>query len=270
MKKKHAYITIGATLLALITILSIVVPYATQFDPGAIAVKERLQSPNARYWLGTDELGRDLLSRAFHGARTSIGIGLVVVVLTTVLGTLLGLLLGFYRLADAIISRILDGLMAFPDIILAVTLAAVWGAGVQNIIYVLTFAYLPKMVRVVRAGVISAKSLEYIESGKAAGARSVHLLFRYLLPACRSAIIVQATFCFAAAILSEASLSFLGVGIKEPAPSLGGMVSAGRDYLGAAPWIALVPGTIIVLAVFALNVLGDGLRDWLDPKSREN
>ncbi|WP_197726488.1 ABC transporter permease [Cohnella abietis] len=266
MKKKHAYLFIGAFIIIFFVLLALFAPWFTRFDPLALAVKERLQAPSAKHLLGTDALGRDVFSRICYGARASMFIGLAVVFLTTVLGGTLGLVIGFYRIADSIISRILDGLMAFPEIILAVTLAALWGAGIKNIIYVLTFAYIPSMARVVRASVISVKSLEYIESGRAAGARNIYLIFRYILPACRSAIIVQATFCFAAAILAEASLSFLGVGIKEPTPSLGGMISEGRDYLGVASWLSVAPGTVIVLVVLGLNLLGDGLRDHLDPK----
>ena len=225
----------------------------------------RLQSPSAGHIFGTDEYGRDILSRSCYGLRISLLIGISVVTLSGSAGVVIGLLCGWNEKADKLISRILDGLMAFPEIILAISLAAIWGPGVRNIILALSTAFFPKMARVIRGCVISLKSRVHILSGKAAGAGTARLILRYVLPGCVSAALVQATFCFASAILSEAALSFLGVGLKDPAPSLGGMVSAGRNYMTVAPWTILIPGAIIMAIVLVLNLLGDSLRDALDP-----
>jgi peptide/nickel transport system permease protein len=267
--KNNFYILFGLVMFLVVLIFAAAAPLITNFRSDEMFLKDRLTAPNHKYIMGTDDLGRDIFSRVCHGARTSISIGFVVVALTTLSGTIVGLFTGYYEIVDSIVSRILDGLMAFPDIVLAITLAAAWGPGIKNIIYVLTFAYFPKMARIVRANVISVKSMEYIESGRAIGASNLYLIAKYILPACISPIIVQATFCFAASILAEASLSFLGVGIKDPSPSLGGMISVGRNFIEVAPWIVLFPGGGIIIAVLGLNLLGDGLRDMYDPKLKD-
>lgn len=264
--RKQKASCLAAAVLILIVAAAIAAPLVYADGPLAMSAFQRLQAPSFLHWLGTDEYGRDVMARTCYGIRISLLIGLVVVTLSTVLGIVLGLICGYYPAADRIISRVLDGLMAFPEIILAITLAAIWGAGTGNIIFALTFAYFPKMARVVRGSVLAAKEQEYVLSGIAAGAKTGHLIWRYILPSCLSPIIVQATFCFASAVLSEAALSFLGVGIKEPAPSLGNMVSVGRSFMTIAPWIILAPGATIMLMVLALNILGDGLRDAFDPK----
>ena len=264
--RKQKASCIALVVLVIIIAAAIAAPLVYNDGPLAMNAVQRLQGPSSLHLLGTDEYGRDVLSRTCYGIRISMFIGLIVVLLSTISGIAVGLLCGYYPAADRIISRILDGLMAFPEIILAITLVAIWGAGTGNIIFALTFAYFPKMARVVRGSVLAAKEQEYVLSGKAAGASTAHLIRRYILPGCLSPIIVQATFCFASAVLSEAALSFLGVGIKEPAPSLGNMVSVGRSFMTIAPWIILAPGGTIMLMVLALNILGDGLRDAFDPK----
>lgn len=264
--KKHSGITFGVILLGFILLLALLAPLANGQGPLATDAFNRLQKPSFSHLLGTDEFGRDVLSRTCYGIRVSLEIGFAVVILSTISGIILGLLCGYYDRFDKIASRILDGFMAFPEIILAITLAAIWGSGTGNIIFALSFAYFPKMARVVRGSVIATKNEEYVQSGKAVGADTKRLMLRYILPRCISPIIVQATFCFASAILAEAALSFLGVGIKEPAPSLGNMVSTGRNFMSLAPWIILAPGTTIMLMVLGLNILGDGLRDALDPR----
>ena len=261
--------TAGVWALGLLVILiaaAVAAPMVYAEGPLAIQSVERFQAPSMLHWLGTDEYGRDILSRTCYGLRITLFIGVVVTGLSTVVGIAVGVVCGYYPKVDGIVSRILDGFMAFPEIILAITLAAIWGSGTGNIIFALTFAYVPKMARVVRGSVLAAKEQEYVLSGQAAGATTAHLLRRYILPSCLSPIIVQATFCFASAVLSEAALSFLGVGIKEPSPSLGNMVSVGRNFMLKAPWIILAPGGTIMILVLALNILGDSLRDVLDPK----
>ena len=264
--KKHPAIIIELSVLFILFTAAVAAPLVYAVGPFETSAELRLTPPSLEHIFGTDEFGRDILSRACHGLRVSIAISLSVVTLTTATGVVVGLICGWFNKVDRIVSRILDGFMAFPEIILAITLAAIWGAGEWNLIFALSFAFFPKMTRVVRSSVLSVKAQEHILSGRAAGAGSFGLIFRYVLPGCVSAIIVQATFCFASAFLSEAALSFLGVGIKEPTPSLGGMVSAARNYMTVAPWTILIPGAIIMVTVLVLNILGDSLRDVLDPR----
>jgi peptide/nickel transport system permease protein len=198
--------------------------------------------------------------------RNSLEIALFVVILTTAMGLLVGLIAGYFPKLDIYISRVLDAMMAFPAIIIAISLAGIWGAGKFNIIVSMSFAYFSRMARVVRASTISVKEVDYVESAKAAGAGKFYILFKYILPNILSPIIVQATFVFAYAIIVEATLSFLGVGIKPPEPSLGGILSDGRNIMAAAPWVVLFPGGAIVMAALGFNLQGDGLRDLLDPR----
>ena len=264
--KKHPEIIFELAILLILLIAAAAAPLVYAVGPLETSAALRLTPPSPGHIFGTDEFGRDILSRVCYGIRVSVAIGMSVVVVTTAAGVTLGLICGWFEKADRIISRILDGLMAFPEIILAITLAAIWGAGEWNLIFALSFAFFPRMTRVVRSSVLSVKSREHILSGRAVGASTSGLVFRYVLPGCVSAITVQATFCFASAILSEAALSFLGVGIKEPAPSLGGMVSAARNYMTVAPWTILIPGAVIMVMVLVLNLMGDSLRDVLDPR----
>lgn len=263
--RRHPGLLICCTIFLIIIISSIIAPFVSRDGPLATSAALRLQPPSAGHIFGTDEYGRDILSRVCYGIRVSLFIGTVVVAVSTVIGIIIGTLCGLYERLDMVVSRIIDGLMAFPEIILAITLAALWGSGVRNIIFALSFAYSPKMIRVVRSCVISIKNEEYMLSGIAAGAGTFRLVTKYILPGCLSSVIVQATFCFSSAILSEAALSFLGVGIKDPAPSLGFMVSSGRNFMTVAPWTILIPGAVIMLMVLSLNIIGDSLRDILDP-----
>ena len=227
--------------------------------------RQRLEQPSPRHWMGTDEFGRDVFSRVAHGGRTSLFIGLAVVSITMVVGTGVGALCGWNRSFDRVIMRIFDGWMAFPEIILAISLAAVWGAGQYVIVFAMAFAYTPRMARVARGAVLSVKSRDFIEAVRAIGARESYALIRHVLPNSLAPVVVQATYNFAAAILAEAALSFLGVGIQPPAPSWGGMISDARNYIPVAPWLVVFPSAAMFAAVLALNLLGDQLQDRLDP-----
>lgn len=265
----HNYALLGGFLVLTALLLSFLAPVVTQHDPTAINPRLRLEKPSSAHLLGTDEFGRDIFSRVLYGARTSMMIGFSVVFLTTLTGIGVGLYTGFYPGADRIIMRIIDGWMAFPEIIVAITLAAIWGSGIGVIILAISFAYFPRMCRVVRGTVLTIKEQGYIEAARATGNTDRRLLLRHILPNCLSHILVQATFSFAAAILAEAALSFIGVGIQPPAPSLGGMVSQGRNFMPIAPWIVLAPGLWIMIIVLGLNILGDGFRDIFDPRTRK-
>lgn len=266
--KRHPYIVIGGLLVCAFALSALLAPLLAPHDPLTMNPQNRLQAPSSEHPLGTDEFGRDIYSRALYGARSSVQIGASVVVLAVFAGILIGLLAGYYTGLDNPIMRIMDGLMAFPEIIIAIALAAIWGSGRLNIILAMTFAYIPRMARVVRGAVLAAREIEYVEAARAVGVKDRRIMLRHILPNCLSPIIVQATFSFATAILAEAALSYLGVGIKEPAPSWGSMISSGRDFMAIAPWMVNVPGLAIVLAVLGLNLLGDGLRDLLDPRLR--
>jgi len=264
-KYQHPYITTSIIILFILIFLSLFAPVLTDYNPVRNDARNRLQPPSREHLLGTDQFGRDIFTRILYGLRTSIEIGISVVILTIIFGGIIGIAAGYYPYLDKIIMRVLDAMMAFPGIIIAISLAAIWGAGKLNIILALSFAYFPKMARIVRSAVISIKDLEYVESARAAGANDFRIIFKYILKNSASPIMVQATFNFALAILDEAALSFLGVGIMPPAPSLGAMVTDARTYMVVAPWMILAPGIMIILSVLSLNLLGDGLRDLLDP-----
>ena len=266
MLGRNRYLSIGGTLIVIFVLLALFAPWLSRFDPLAINPAHRLQPPSFAHWMGTDELGRDIYSRVVFGSRTSIQIGFLVVMLSTLFGLIAGLSAGYHKKVDAVVMRILDGLMAFPDIIIAVTLAAVWGSGKMTLVLAMVTAYFPRMTRTVRAAAITICELEYVESAKSIGCSGFYIIYKYILPNSLSPLIVQAAFIFAAAVLSEAALSFLGVGIKPPTPTWGGMVSQGRTYLTIAPWVIVFPGMAIAMAVLGLNLLGDGLRDYLDPR----
>jgi peptide/nickel transport system permease protein len=263
---RNRYMAVGGFLICIFVSLALFAPWIARCDPLAIDPVHRLQPPSLSHWMGTDELGRDIYSRVVFGSRTSIQIGFLVVSLSTALGLIAGLTAGYYKKVDAVLMRILDGLMAFPDIIIAVTLAAVWGSGEWTLVAAMVTAYFPRMTRTVRAAAVNICDLEYVESAKSIGCTSFYIIRKYILPNSLSPIIVQAAFIFAAAVLSEAALSFLGVGIKPPTPTWGGMVSQGRTYLTIAPWVIVFPGIAIAMTVLGLNLLGDGLRDHLDPR----
>lgn len=266
---KNRYMVIGGFLIFIFVSMALFAPWLARVDPLAIDPVNRLRPPSSAHWMGTDELGRDIYSRVVYGSRTSIQIGFLVVLLSTVFGTVVGLSAGYFKRVDTIVMRILDGLMAFPDIIIAVTLAAIWGSGKSTLVLAMVTAYFPRMTRTVRAAAINVCDLEYVESAKAIGCTSLYIIRNYILPNSLSPIIVQAAFIFAAAVLSEAALSFLGVGIRPPTPTWGGMVSQGRTFIVIAPWVIIFPGIAIAMAVLGLNLLGDGLRDHMDPRLKK-
>jgi len=227
-----------------------------------------LAPPSAAHWMGTDEFGRDVMSRVIFGTRVSLRIGLGVVVASGILGTLIGALAGYVRWLDGALMRCMDGLMAFPGVLLAIALAAALGPSELSAIVALTVTFTPRTARIVRASVIVTKRMLYVEAALAAGAGHLRVLFRYILANTLSPLIVQLTFMFAVSILAEAILSFLGVGPPPPQPSLGNIIAGGRAYIQEAPWVTIYPGLAIACAVLGLNLMGDGLRDTIDPRLR--
>jgi peptide/nickel transport system permease protein len=237
-------------------------------DPLRIDVARRLTAPGQTHWFGTDDVGRDVWSRVVYGARLSLLVGAAVVALSFVMGLGCGLIAGYYRRLDNLVMRVMDGLMAFPAIILAIALMASLGPSVLNVIVAIGIVYAPRVARIVRGSVLVIRETAYVEAARALGASDIVVIARHVLPNCLSPVIVQASFVFAAAVLTEAALSFLGVGVPPYVPSWGNILAEGRLYLQQAPWLVLYPGAAIMLTIFGLNLLGDGLRDLLDPRLR--
>jgi peptide/nickel transport system permease protein len=258
-------IALFLAILGLAAFANLVAPY----DPAAVHVRDRLQLPSATYLLGTDELGRDLLSRIIFGARVSLLVGLIAVGIAASIGILLGLLGGYYGgLADSLIMRALDGLLAFPAVILALAIMTVLGPSLGNAMIAIGIVSIPTFARIARGSVLSLREKEFVEAARVGGATDRYLMLRVLLPNCLSPLLVQVSVSFANAILTEAALSFLGLGIQPPTPSWGAMLDSGRKYLDQTPWYSFSAGASIFLVVLSLNLLGDGLRDALDPRLR--
>jgi peptide/nickel transport system permease protein len=259
----------GAAILAVVAIAALLAPWIAPYDPMALKVLDRLQSPRATHWFGTDELGRDVFSRVIFGARYSLLIGAMVVLVSMVCGVLLGLAAGFFRQLDGPIMRLVDAMMSFPDILLAIALVAVLGASMSNVILALAIVYTPRVARVVRASTLVVRELLFIEAARALGIPTWRILFIHVLQNIASPILVQATFIFAYAVLAEAGLSFLGVGVPPVLPTWGSMISSGQQFAHQAIWLVLFPGFAIILSALSLQMVGDGLRDLLDPKLRK-
>jgi peptide/nickel transport system permease protein len=259
----------GAIILAAVALLALFAPWLTPYDPMALKILDRLQSPRANHWFGTDELGRDVFSRVIFGARYSLLIGALVVLISMVGGVLLGLAAGFFRRLDGPVMRLVDAMMSFPDILLAIALVAVLGASMTNVILALAIVYTPRVARVVRASTLVVRELLFIEAARALGISTVRILFIHILQNIASPILVQATFIFAYAVLAEAGLSFLGVGVPPVLPTWGSMISSGQQFAHQAIWLVVFPGVAIILSALSLQMVGDGFRDLLDPKLRK-
>jgi peptide/nickel transport system permease protein len=262
----NAYILTGFVLLTIIFMFSTIGSFVSDFDPLQTAPAARLKDPSTLHWMGTDDVGRDVFARVISGIRISILIGLAVTLISGLVGTIAGISAAYYSITSRFIMRVVDSIMAFPTIILAIVLSGIMGGGMRNIIIVLSISYFPMIVRVVRNATAEVLATEYIEPAIVLGKRDTYIIFRYILPNIAAPLVVQMTYTFAMAILNESILSFLGVGIQIPTPSLGGMVSDGRNYISIAPWIICFPGLMISLLVLSLDLLGDGLRKIMDPK----
>ncbi|AUT64310.1 ABC transporter permease [Paraburkholderia terrae] len=257
----------GAILVALIVVMAVFAPWLTQYDPVQASFMTVRQAPSAAHWFGTDELGRDVLSRLLYGARASLLAGVVSVGIAVVLGVPLGLLAGYFgKLVDGVISRIADALLSIPFLILAIALSAFLGPSLTNAMAAIGISAMPRFIRLTRGQAISVKAEEYVEGARAIGLDHARIILRYILPNVLPPIIVQASLTVASAIIAEASLSFLGLGQLPPAPSWGSMLNTAKDFVSQAPWMSIFPGIAIFLAVLGFNLLGDGLRDALDPR----
>ena len=262
----HRGLVIGTLLLTVMLLAGVVGLLGLAGDPMKISYQSRFVEPSAEFIFGTDHYGRSIFSRVVSGTHLSLFIGLSVVAITAVFGVLIGSVAGYFPRLDGLIMRCMDALMAFPPIMLAIAIAAALGTGLLNLIIALGITYTPRTARIVRAAVLGVRSAEYIESARLSGSSDRRIIIKHVLPNTMAPLIVDLTFVFAYAILAEAALSFLGVGPPPPTPTWGNIIAEGRDYLVEAPWISLFPGLVIGFSVLGLNLLGDGLRDVLDPR----
>ena len=263
--RRHPTIIIGAALLLAITLAALLAPWIAR-DPIAFEPINRLRAPSADFWLGTDSLGRDVYARMVYGARISLLVGLLVAVISIVSGAVIGLLAGYFTRVDGLVMRLMDGIMAIPSILLAIALVALLGASVKVVIIAIAIPEIPRVTRLVRAVVLSVRELSFVEAARSNGTRVAKLLRRHILPSTVAPLIVQATYIAASAILTEAGLSFLGAGTPPEFPTWGNMIASSRLYLQIAPWTIFAPGICLAVVVLAVNLVGDGLRDRLDPR----
>ncbi|KRE15983.1 peptide ABC transporter permease [Bosea sp. Root483D1] len=263
-------LVIGLIVLTIIALLAILAPLIAPYSPSRLSVVNRLKPPSERWFFGTDEFGRDIFSRTIYAGQLSLLVGAAATALAAVLGITLGLMAGFFRKLDSVIARIIDAMMAFPDILLAISLVAALGPSLATVIVALGIVYAPRLARIVRASTLIIRELPYVEAARALGVPTWRIMTRHVLRNLVSPILVQASFIFAYAMLAEASLSFLGVGVSPEVPTWGTMIAGGRQYIGQADWMMLFPGAAIVLTVLSLQLVGDGLRDLLDPRLRKD
>jgi peptide/nickel transport system permease protein len=257
---------IGSILTLLIVAMALLASYIAPYDPTALNARHRLEAPSADFRFGTDRLGRDVLSRVVHGARSSLGIAASSVVVSLLIGSALGLISGYFGGAlDLVTGRVMDVLFSFPALLLAIAIAAMLGPGVRNAALAIAVVYTPLFARVIRGPVIAERHRDYVQAARVIGASHWAIIYRHVLPNVVSPIIIQASAALSAAILIEAALSYVGLGTQPPAPSWGTMLSEGRTFLETAPWMSIFPGLAIAITVLAFNLLGDGLRDAFDP-----
>jgi peptide/nickel transport system permease protein len=264
--RRHPTAIAGAALLLLMIALAVLAPFLWTVDPQALSPIRRLRPPSERYWFGTDMLGRDVWSRTIYGARVSLVVGLSVALLAAVVGLSIGLVTGFIRAVDAVVMRVMDGLMSIPSILLAIALMALTKASMENVIIAISIAEIPRVTRLVRSVVLTLREQNFVEAAIAAGTSTPRILVRHILPNTVAPLLVQGTYICASAMITEAILSFIGAGTPPNIPSWGNIMAEGRSLFQIAWWIIVFPGVFLSLAVLAVNLLGDGMRDALDPR----
>lgn len=272
MLKKNKMALVGLGILVILVLLALFADVIADYDTVVIKqnLANRLKGPSAEHWLGTDEFGRDIFARLVHGARVSLKVGIIAVGISIILGGILGALAGFYgRRIDNIIMRIMDVFLAVPSILLAIAIVSALGPSIINLMVAISISSVPRYARIVRASVLSIRDQEFVEAARAIGANNARIIFRHIIPNSLAPVIVQGTLGVASAILSTAGLSFIGLGIQPPAPEWGSMLSGGRQYLRYAWWVTTFPGVAIMITILSLNLLGDGLRDALDPRLKQ-
>jgi peptide/nickel transport system permease protein len=264
--RRHPTAMAGAVLLGLLVIAALAAPWLTSFDPQAVAPALRLKAPSAEHWFGTDMLGRDVYSRVVYGARVSLAVGVAVAIISTLLGLAIGLVTGYLRALDALVMRVMDGLMSIPSVLLAISLIALTRASIGNVIAAITLAEVPRVVRLVRSLVLSLREQPFVEAAVASGTPLPAILLRHILPNTIAPLLVQGTYVCASAMITEAILSFIGAGTPPNIPSWGNIMAEARSLFQIAGYLILFPGVCLSLTVLAVNLLGDGLRDALDPR----
>ena len=272
MLKKNKMALLGLGILVILVLLALFADVIADYDTVVIKqnLANRLKGPSAEHWLGTDEFGRDIFASLIHGARVSLKVGIIAVGISIVLGGILGALAGFYGgKIDNIIMRVMDVFLAVPSILLAIAIVSALGPSILNLMVAISISSVPSYARIVRASVLSIRDQEFVEAARAIGANNARIIFRHIIPNSLAPVIVQGTLGVASAILSTAGLSFIGLGIQPPAPEWGSMLSGGRQYLRYAWWVTTFPGVAIMITILSLNLLGDGLRDALDPRLKQ-
>jgi peptide/nickel transport system permease protein len=265
---RHPNVIAGASILLIFVLAAVLADLISTHNPTRLVPGSRLQPPGAEHYLGTDEFGRDVYSLIVYGSRISLLVGVTTMLLTSLGGVAVGLVAGFNRRLETVVMRIMDGMMAFPAILLAIAFMAARGPGVWNVILALSIVYMPRTAILIRSTVLGIRDLDYIQAARALGRRDVAIAFRHILPNCVGPLLVQGSFIFAYAILAEAILGFLGVGVPPYVPSWGNVIASGKNVIREAFWVSLCPGVALTLAGLSLNLLGDGLRDLLDPRLR--
>ncbi len=263
---RHPNVIIGSAMLAVAVFAAIAAPWLGTVDPQMIAPFNRLETPGAEFWFGGDLVGRDVYSRTVYGARVSLVVGIGVAIFGISFGLIIGLLSGFVRVVDQVLMRIMDGLMAIPSILLAVALISLTGASLKNVIIAISIAEVPRVARLVRSVVLSLKEQPYVDAAVTSGTPFVLILVRHVLPNTLAPLLIQGTYIFASAVLTEAILSFIGAGTPPSTPSWGNIIAEGRTVFSIAPHIVLFPGLALSFTVLGVNLLGDGLRDIFDPR----
>lgn len=264
--RRHPTAIAGAAVLLLMIVLAIAAPWLGTTDPLSVSPIRRLRPPGAQYWFGTDMLGRDVYSRVLYGARVSLTVGLAVALASTVIGLAIGLVTGYLRWLDAVMMRVMDGLMSIPSVLLAIALISLTTASLRNVVLAITLTEIPRVVRLVRSLVLSLREQPYVEAAIASGTRLPAILLRHILPNTTAPLLVQATYICASAMITEAILSFVGAGTPPNIPSWGNIMAEARSLIQVAGTILLFPGLFLSLTVLSVNLLGDGLRDALDPR----
>jgi len=262
---RHRLLAFGAAMFVLLALVALLVPYLLG-DPRALNPVQRLRPPSAEYWFGTDHLGRSVFVRTVYGTRVSLAVGAAVAIATTLVGVAIGLVAGFLHRWDGVLMRAMDAVMAIPGVLLAIALMSLFGSDLRTVIVAISIPEIPRMARLVRGLTLSVRAQPYIQAAITNGARLPRLLLRHVLPNVAAAVLVQATYVFASAMILEAVLSFLGAGTPPDIPSWGNMLAEGRAYLQRAPWIMAFPGVCLALLVLLVNVSGDAARDLLDPR----
>jgi peptide/nickel transport system permease protein len=264
--RRHPTAIAGAALLAVVVLMAALAPLLFTVDPQALSPIKRLRPPSDQYWFGTDMMGRDVYSRVVYGARVSLMVGLSVAALSVLVGLAIGLVTGYVRIADAIVMRVMDGLMSIPPVLLAIALMALTRASVENVIFAITLSEVPRVTRLVRSVVLSLREQPFVEAAVASGTSFWRTLIRHILPNTVAPLLVQGTYICASAMITEAILSFIGAGTPPNIPSWGNIMAEARSVFQTKPYIVLFPGLFLSLTVLAVNLLGDGLRDALDPR----